>query len=169
MSWVSIASMDSPVGALSLSGDQELIALHIHDPDYDQLYQTLEPFGGGSPRGSSNLLRKAVKQLGEYFQGKRRVFEIPLRFHGTEFQCKVWEELRRIPYGKVITYGELARRLGNPKAARAVGGANGCNPIPIIVPCHRVIATGERLGGFGSGIDIKKRLLHLEGVDGLKE
>jgi methylated-DNA-[protein]-cysteine S-methyltransferase len=106
--------------------------------------------------------RAVRRQLEEYFAGRRQAFDVPLSMPGTDFQQTVWAELRRIPYGETISYGELARRVGNPAASRAVGSANGKNPIPIIVPCHRVIATGGKLGGFGGGLDTKRWLLSHE-------
>ena len=101
-------------------------------------------------------------QLDEYFAGTRTRFDLPLRLHGTPFQVEVWEQLRRIPYGETISYGELARRVGNANASRAVGLANGQNPLPIVVPCHRVIGANGKLTGYGGGLPIKARLLELE-------
>jgi len=103
-----------------------------------------------------------IKQLEEYFSGRRHEFDIPLRLDGTPFQVSVWNELRKIPYGTKTSYGEIARRIGNPKAVRAVGLANGRNPIPIIVPCHRVIGSNGTLTGFGGGLENKSLLLDLE-------
>jgi methylated-DNA-[protein]-cysteine S-methyltransferase len=105
-----------------------------------------------------------VTQLEEYFSGQRRDFDLELAPQGTEFQLRVWNELTRIPYGTTISYGELARRLGNPDASRAVGTANGANPIPIVVPCHRVIGADGSLTGFGGGLKAKAALLELEGA-----
>jgi len=100
-----------------------------------------------------------------YFAGQKVTFNEPLDFLiGTEFQKKVWQEVSQIPYGQVRTYGEIAKEIGNPKAVRAVGGANGANPVPILVPCHRVVAAGGKLGGYGGGLDIKEYLLRLEGA-----
>lgn len=104
------------------------------------------------------------KQLNEYFRGLRKEFDLPILPIGTPFQMKCWEELRKIPYGCVITYGELALRIGNAKASRAVGMANNRNPLPIVIPCHRVVGAGKRLVGFGGGLDIKSALLKLEGI-----
>ena len=104
----------------------------------------------------------AVRQLGEYFDGKRTGFDLPLAPRGTVFQRSVWRQLQGIPYGETISYGELARRVGNPKASRAVGSANGANPLPIVIPCHRVIAGNGTLGGFGGGLPMKQSLLALE-------
>jgi methylated-DNA-[protein]-cysteine S-methyltransferase len=106
--------------------------------------------------------RAIAQQFDEYFCGRVRQFVTPIRFQGTEFQRSVWNELLRIPYGSTITYGELARRIGRPKAVRAVGLANGRNPIPIIVPCHRVIGADGKLTGFGGGLPNKAFLLQLE-------
>jgi methylated-DNA-[protein]-cysteine S-methyltransferase len=108
--------------------------------------------------------RLAITQLREYFAGTRRRFELALAPRGTPFQLSVWQLLRAIPYGQTVTYGEIARRLGRPEAARAVGLANGANPLPIVVPCHRVIGADGALTGFGGGLPIKRALLHLEGA-----
>ncbi len=105
-----------------------------------------------------------ARQLVEYAAGGRRRFELPLDLVGTDFERSVWRELRRIGYGETTTYGEVARRLGSPGASRAVGGANGSNPVPIVVPCHRVLAAGGALGGFSAGLAWKRRLLALEGT-----
>lgn len=108
------------------------------------------------------LLRQAGEELREYFSGKRTTFDVPLKPSGTPFQERVWEALCGIPYGETISYGELARRVGNPAASRAVGLANGKNPLGIIVPCHRVIGASGKLVGYGGGLDRKQRLLDLE-------
>lgn len=112
--------------------------------------------------GSSNVIETAQQQLNEYFLNQRREFGIPLLFVGTDFQKKVWNELRNIPYGKTVSYGELARRIGMPKAVRAVANANAVNAISIIAPCHRVIGTDGSLTGYGGGLNRKKFLLELE-------
>jgi methylated-DNA-[protein]-cysteine S-methyltransferase len=105
---------------------------------------------------------ETIRQLRAYFDGELENFDLPLSLEGTEFQLRVWRSLRDIPYGQTISYGQLACRVGNPKGARAVGLANGSNPIPIIVPCHRVIGTNGSLVGYGGGLSIKKALLFLE-------
>ena len=110
------------------------------------------------------LLSKTAAELQEYFTGKRKAFDLPLEPCGTPFQRKVWQELCRIPFGEVASYGEIAARIGLPKGARAVGQANHRNPIPVIIPCHRVVAAGNKIGGYGGGIALKIRLLALEGV-----
>lgn len=119
-----------------------------NDPTQDQLVE-------------SPLLRQLSWELNEYFSGARAVFTVPIKLQGPKFFHAVWTELSRIPYGETITYGELARRVGNPKASRAVGQALARNPLPIIVPCHRVIGK-ESLGGFGPGRIWKEKLLALE-------
>lgn len=106
--------------------------------------------------------RAAVAQILEYLEGKRRRFDLPLDLRGTPFQRAVYEELLRIPYGEKRSYAEVARAIGRPRAVRAVGAANGANPIPLVVPCHRVIASNGHLGGFGGGLPLKKQLLAME-------
>jgi O-6-methylguanine DNA methyltransferase len=106
---------------------------------------------------------RVEKQLREYLEGRRRAFDLPLDLRGTPFQKKVWRALTRIPCGRTASYGAIARKVGNPGAARAVGGANNSNPAPIVVPCHRVIGSDGSLTGFGGGIGLKKKLLELEG------
>lgn len=112
--------------------------------------------------GTSNIILETIKQLDEYFSGNRKEFSIPLVFTGTPFQCTVWAELTKIPYGDKITYAELARRIDNPKAVRAVASANATNPISILVPCHRVIGSNHKLTGYGGGLEAKQFLLELE-------
>ena len=110
----------------------------------------------------TELLKKASKQLTEYFEGKRREFELPLEPIGTDFQLKVWKALQEIPYGETRSYKQIAERVGNDKASRAVGLANNRNPISIFIPCHRVIGSNGKLVGYGGGLDIKEKLLNLE-------
>ena len=110
------------------------------------------------------LLEAAFTQLREYLAGQRQTFELPLAPVGTVFQKHIWTLLTEIPFGAVAAYGEIAARAGRPNATRAVGAACHCNPIPIFIPCHRVVAAGGRLGGFGLGLELKQRLLDLEGV-----
>ena len=119
------------------------------DPEHDWIFNE-KPF------------EEARRQLSEYFAGERREFDLPLRLDGTVFQVEVLEELKKIPYGETTSYAAIAERIGRPKAVRAVGAANGRNPIPIIVPCHRVIGKSGDLTGFGGGLDTKEALLRLE-------
>lgn len=111
---------------------------------------------------SVSLLTACLRQLEEYFSGKRCTFDLPLHLVGTPFQKKVWRQLMKIPYGQTVSYAELARRIGRPKAYRAVANACGQNPLPIIVPCHRVIASGGKLGGYSGGLKRKRWLLRHE-------
>ncbi len=108
------------------------------------------------------IIDMAVIQISEYLEGKRKVFSIPLSQHGTDFRMRVWNEMRRIPYGATATYKELAHRIDRPGAFRAVANACGANPFPIIIPCHRVVASGGKMGGYTGGPDIKRSLLELE-------
>ena len=148
--------IDSPIGRLLLVGmETELTHIGFQDgprpmtrnPDWQE---------------SDAPFASVFKQLDAYFSGELRNFTIPLAPEGTAFQSEVWTALREIPYGETTSYGELAARIGNPKASRAVGAANGKNPIPIIVPCHRVIGSTGSMTGFGGGIPIKEQLLALE-------
>lgn len=111
---------------------------------------------------AANFLFQAAEQIEDYLNGTRKVFDLPLDFAGTPFQREVWEQLQMIPYGQTISYKELAKRINRPKAFRAVGTANGRNPLSLIVPCHRVIASDESLGGYAGGLDRKAFLLQLE-------
>jgi methylated-DNA-[protein]-cysteine S-methyltransferase len=114
-----------------------------------------------APRNDRKLA-PVMRQLDEYFAGDRRTFDLTLAPHGTQFQLDVWNMLQRIPYGETRSYAQIAQSIGRPTATRAVGAANGANPIPIIIPCHRVIGSSGSLTGFGGGIDVKRRLLDLE-------
>ena len=112
----------------------------------------------------TELLRKAAEQLREYLRGERKMFDLPLAPEGTVFQKAVWSALQEIPYGQTRSYGEIAAQIGRPKACRAVGMANHCNPIPIFIPCHRVVGANGSLTGYAGGVEKKRRLLLLEGV-----
>jgi len=154
------ATMPSPIGRLTLSGDGRALTSIFFERD--------GRLAGGPPAGwreDARALRDARAQLEEYFAGKRVVFDLPLALRGTPFQMGVWRALLRIPYGATASYGEIAAAIGRPGASRAVGGANHNNPIPIIVPCHRVIGSDGSLTGYGGGEDRKRRLLALEGAD----
>lgn len=114
--------------------------------------------------GTSEVIEKAAGQLDEFFARQRREFDIPLMFVGTDFQKTVWNELLKIPFGQTVSYGEMARRIGMPKAVRAVANANGANAISIFAPCHRVIGSDNSLTGYGGGLDAKQALLELESI-----
>jgi methylated-DNA-[protein]-cysteine S-methyltransferase len=150
--------MDSPIGKLFLAGDRDGLK-HI---DFPKEKRPANP--GPDWMEMPAFFTSAVSELREYFAGKRQQFTIEIKPEGTDFQQSVWQTLREVPYGKTVSYGELAKRVGNPKASRAVGAANGANPIPIIIPCHRVIGTSGDLIGFGGGLDVKQFLLELEGA-----
>lgn len=143
--------IDSPVGHLRLEEENGFIT-GVNRTDAPQCSVTVP------------VLYECTRQLHAYFSHQLTVFDVPISLHGTPFQQRVWTELQRIPYGQVISYGELARRIDRPSAARAVGGANHCNPICILVPCHRVIGADGSLTGYGGGLDMKIQLLTLEGV-----
>jgi methylated-DNA-[protein]-cysteine S-methyltransferase len=149
--------METPSGTLLVAGDEEAIR-RIEFPKDGRPGQP-EPEWRQSARGP---IAEAVLQLREYFSGHRKDFDLPLAPQGTAFQRGVWRRLQEIPYGETISYGELAKRVGNPKASRAVGAANGQNPIPIVIPCHRVIGSNGKLTGFGGGLPTKEALLALE-------
>lgn len=110
----------------------------------------------------TELIKEAIKQLNEYFEGKRSIFDLPLETEGTEFQKKVWNALKEIPFGETKSYGEIAKIIGNEKASRAVGMANNKNPIMIVIPCHRVIGANGKLVGYAAGLEVKEMLLNLE-------
>lgn len=154
-------TIDSPVGPITFVASREaLLSLQWGTELLDSL-PTPFPDDEKNPHP---ILAWTEAQLTEYFQGLRKVFDVPLAPSGTEFQRDAWRELRKIPYGQTITYGEQARRLGQPKSARAVGAANRRNPIGIIIPCHRVIGASGDLTGFAGGLEAKRRLLELEGI-----
>jgi len=150
---------ESPVGKLLLNGHDRLEALNF------PLSKTRK-----EPEdlwiNSTTRFSKALNQLEAYFNGSLKTFDLDLDIQGTQFQKSVWQELLKIPYGETINYGEMARRIGNPNACRAVGMANGKNPISIIIPCHRVIGKDGSLTGFGGGMGVKKQLLELEQKNG---
>jgi len=150
-------TMKTPVGELFIAGRDGKITEVLFSRPW-------KGFPGPMWERSDKPFAEVRKQLGEYFMGKRTKFDLKLAPEGTPFQLAAWRQLRRIPYGKTISYGEQARRMGNPKASRAVGGANGENPIP----CHRVIGADGRLTGFGGGLGKKKKLLDLEGAGGFR-
>jgi methylated-DNA-[protein]-cysteine S-methyltransferase len=146
-------TMPSPIGKLTLTSEGDgLTGLSMNlvqsNPDWKR---------------DPDRFKKVKGQLERYFEGKLRRFDIPVELEGSEFQLAVWREMKNIPYGETISYGELARRIGLPKSARAVGRASGSNRIAIIIPCHRVIGTDGTLTGYGGGLDRKEKLLKLEG------
>ena len=156
MSTVSYTHLDGPVGKLLLAVSDKGLQL-ISFPEGRHARRP-EPHWHENPRP----LEEAMRQLRAYFAGDLHEFDLRLDPQGTPFQLCVWKRLTEIPYGETIRYGELARRIGNPNASRAVGLANGSNPIPIVIPCHRVIGSNGKLTGYGGGLETKERLLALE-------
>jgi len=154
------AFVDSPIGRLLLQADGDaLTGLYMDVP------QRPPPANGGRVEApDAGPLAQTRRQLLEYFTGRRREFDLPLLLHGTEFQKRVWRALTEIPYGRTSSYGDLARQVGNANASRAVGLANGRNPIAIVVPCHRVIGADGSLTGYGGGLERKRWLLAHEGT-----
>ncbi|WP_155904970.1 methylated-DNA--[protein]-cysteine S-methyltransferase [Methylopila sp. M107] len=152
--------MASPVGELKLVASQAALVAVLWEND-DPRRVPLEP---SRLSQEHPVLREAARQLEAYFAGERRRFDLPLAFHGSAFQRGVWAALLDIPYGETRSYGELARLLGDVKASRAVGAANGRNPLSIVAPCHRVIGASGKLTGFAGGLEAKAFLLALEGV-----
>lgn len=150
----------SPIGRLLLTSDgAALTGLYM------ETSRKAQPTGDWVEDAAAAPLTAALRQLDEYFAGTRRAFDLPLRLEGTEFQQRVWRELTVIPYGETWSYGQLAQRIGKPSASRAVGLANGRNPISILVPCHRVIGADGSLTGYGGGLERKQWLLAHEGLN----
>jgi methylated-DNA-[protein]-cysteine S-methyltransferase len=160
--------LESPVGPLFAAVDEDgaLVRLTFLDAEGDEAAEIarLTNRDGAAPHRDPARCRSVAAQLADYFAGRRRDFDLPLAPRGSAFQRAVWDELVRVPYGATVSYGELAARLGRPGASRAVGGANNRNPLPIVVPCHRVIGADGSLTGYGGGLDRKRALLALEGV-----
>ena len=149
--------VSSPFGKLTLvASEKGLVAIDVRN--------NAKQKATAKNQSAQAILIETKKQLGQYFAGKRTSFDVALDLVGTEFQVKAWRALCRIPFGKTISYGQQAANIKKPKAFRAVGSANGKNPIPIIVPCHRVVASDGSLGGYSLGLKMKKQLLVLEGV-----
>lgn len=149
-------TVESPVGLLLLAGNSD----GLRRVSFESSRRLSIPPAGWTQ--NKKIFDEVIQQLNEYFAGKLKEFDLPLAPEGTPFQLSVWRGLKTIPYGETISYAQLAERIGNPKAVRAVGRANGANPLPIIVPCHRVIGSNGDLTGFGGGLPIKKELLAIE-------
>jgi methylated-DNA-[protein]-cysteine S-methyltransferase len=149
------ASVDSPIGPLTVVVDADGALTHV-------LFAGQAPPAGAA--AAPERCAAAAAQLREYFAGERRRFDLPLAPRGTPFQRAVWEALGALPWGETVDYGSLAARLGRPGAARAVGRANATNPIPVVIPCHRVVGRGGALTGYAGGLEAKRALLALEGV-----
>jgi methylated-DNA-[protein]-cysteine S-methyltransferase len=159
--------MKSPIGVLTIESNEDSITLITLPSEETERVRSANGRRSLPMAGDEQLpapLAAAVAQLEEYFAGRRRQFDLPLELSGTDFQKSVWRELAQIPYGETVSYGELALMVGRPHAYRAVGQANGANPIPIVLPCHRVVASGGGIGGYGGGLPMKRKLLALEGA-----
>ncbi|NKB55407.1 MAG: methylated-DNA--[protein]-cysteine S-methyltransferase [Alphaproteobacteria bacterium] len=150
---------ESPVGPLLIAGAGEVVML-INFPTGSQAQQPRPDWVRDDA-----MFAEAKVQLTEYFAGARTDFTMPIEMDGTDFQKEVWTALRAVPFGETVGYGELAERIGRPKASRAVGAANHANPLPIVVPCHRVIGSDRSLTGFGGGLETKQTLLEFENPD----
>ena len=153
---ISYTYLDTPVGVLLLAANED----GLREITFSKSGHRVSPKSDWQE--DPRAFREPIRQLCAYFAGELEAFDIRLALEGTEFQRRVWGELSKIPYGETVSYGELARRIGNPKASRAVGLANGSNPIPIIIPCHRVIGSNGKLTGYGGGLPVKEKLLALE-------
>jgi methylated-DNA-[protein]-cysteine S-methyltransferase len=152
--------IDSPVGRLTLVGTDAGLAAILWEHDRaERLGLARDAEAPKQP-----ILREAERQLREYFAGQRQTFTVPVDVAGTPFQRRVWQALRTIPFGETRSYAEIATQIGHPRAVRAVGAANGRNPLPIVAPCHRVIGSNGTLTGFAGGLENKARLLALEGI-----
>lgn len=179
-----VGNVDSPVGKLRIAADasglREIRFLRDRDSQPSEDRNATKPLRSSDDRAgdepsrdrsvansaseAERIVTETVEQLSQYFDGKRRVFDLRLAPRGTAFQQRVWNALLSIPFGQLVSYGEIAHRIGLPRASRAVGAANGANPIPIVIPCHRVIGSSGTLTGYGGGLDIKEKLLLLEGI-----
>ena len=151
--------MDSPVGQLKLVAKADKLAAILWQDDRPERVR----LGDMHEAAGSGILAETRRQLTDYFAGQRQHFDLPLAFHGTDFQQQVWTALLTIPYGATRSYSEIARQIGRPAAVRAVGAANGRNPISIVAPCHRVVGMDGALTGFAGGLHVKQALLLLEG------
>jgi O-6-methylguanine DNA methyltransferase len=163
------AHFETPVGEmLAVSSSRGLLYLelpHASGRGVGGFLRRVVPGGRALEGFAPN--RAAIEQVVGFLEGKRERFELNLDLRGTPFQLVVWDELRRIPYGETRSYADVALQVGRPRAVRAVGAANGANPLPLVVPCHRVVATGGKLGGYGGGLELKARLLAMERADPL--
>jgi methylated-DNA-[protein]-cysteine S-methyltransferase len=156
------STLETPAGRLALAVDTQGTLVEILLPNRRPTAPSPEPLSPAATQG----MRAVRQQLNEYFSGKRRIFDLPMRPEGSSFERQVWNRLLEIPYGDTTSYGAIAIALGLSNGARAVGRANGANPIPIVIPCHRVIGSDGTLTGYGGGLPLKRILLELEGAIG---
>ena len=170
------ANFDSPIGQLRIAATEKGLALlefarhrqpSVAASGAHRATSSFDRLGATPPSEAVESMEKLepyLAQLRQYFAGERREFTVPLDLRGTQFQLRCWHALLRIGYGEIRTYAQLAREVGSPKGFRAVGAANGANPVSVIVPCHRVVASDGTLGGYGGGLEVKEKLLRLEGA-----
>ena len=156
--------VDSPIGDLFVATTERGLCRISYDPDYDRVVEGLARVFGGRVLRSGRPVDPVRRELDEYFDGRRRSFDLALDLRVAEFPAAVLHELARVPYGQTDTYGKLAARAGRPKAARAVGTIMNRNPIPIVLPCHRIVGANGALTGYAGGLEVKRRLLELEGA-----
>lgn len=154
----------TPIGQLLVtSSDRGLVRVILPNENrLDPISDRQKHFPNAILLESKERNREVINQLLEYFNGTRKVFSLPIDLRGTDFQKSVWEAVRKVPYGQTRSYGDIAKAIGNPRASRAVGAANGANPISIVIPCHRIIGSDGSMTGFGGGIPLKQKLLDLE-------
>lgn len=154
------STLETPVGELQITVNHDGVVVEILLPNRRHAKASGEPL----PPAAARVMQAARAQLSEYFSGERRTFDLPLQAQGSSFERQVWERLLTVPYGATTSYGAIAIDLGLTNGARAVGRANGANPIPIVIPCHRVIGSDGELTGYGGGLPLKRALLELEGA-----
>lgn len=154
----------TPFGKSLIACTEKALVYIALRPSETKPLEKFKRFGYQPIQQENKVIQKVKKQLDEYFAGKLKRFTVPVKLHGTDFQNKVWNLLAEMPFGKMVSYGELAAMANHPRAARAVGSAMAKNQIPIIIPCHRVIPTSRKLGNYTGGVDIKEQLLKLEGI-----
>jgi len=157
---ISLVYLDSPIGRLTILADRE----GISEIRFPNRAESLSPAAAPASEKGEEWLALAIEQLNAYFEGRLKVFDLPLSINGSDFQKQTWAQLQTIAYGSTASYGDIASAMGKPKAARAVGMANNKNPMPIIIPCHRIIGSNGSLTGFAGGLDTKRWLLKHEGI-----
>lgn len=165
MNSITVGEASTPLGTFHMAvGSNEVLRITLPSDGRPHMDDWLQRHFPGVPvaQGDHPLLDKTAAQLGQWASGERQTFDLPLRFVGTDFQVAVWKALADIPYGEVRSYGQIAQAVGRPGAARAVGQANNRNHLAPVIPCHRVVASGGKLGGYGGGLDLKERMLDLE-------
>ncbi|MDK2801419.1 MAG: methylated-DNA-[protein]-cysteine S-methyltransferase [Clostridiales bacterium] len=160
----------SPLGIIYIAAsDKGICKIVLPGQSEQELVIWLQKNFSKFVQKETDIIKQTASELAEYFNQQRTDFTIPLHLIGTAFQKKVWKELMKIPYGSTVSYGYIASKIGNPKACRAVGGANNKNPIPIVIPCHRIVGSTGKLVGYGGGLDLKEKLLKIENIKDFKK